>query len=276
MKEPAANFDAIARPYRWMEYLSFGRALERCRFHFLPALAGGRTALVLGDGDGRFLARLLAANPALHADAVDISPAMLELLTRRASVAVPDAADRLRTHRVNALDFAPYRSGSTPEGGYDLIVTHFFLDCLTQREVETLAQRVIRLTAPNALWLVSEFRIPAGLMHWPSRAIVRMLYASFRLLTGLRTSWLPDHNSALRAAGFSQTALHLSLGGLLTSEVWEYTPSMLPPQKPRIADVQDPVPDPEPASPSLAEPDPGVFHHDTGGLEPDQNTQPDQ
>jgi hypothetical protein len=27
-------------------------------------------------------------------------------------------------------------------------------------------------------------------------------------------------------------------------------------------DVEDPIPDPEPASPSLDEPDPGVFHHD--------------
>jgi hypothetical protein len=39
---------------------------------------------------------------------------------------------------------------------------------------------------------------------------------------------------------------------------------MLPPQKPKIPDVLDPVPDPEPASPSLPEPDPGVFHHEPG------------
>ncbi|MEO6817160.1 MAG: hypothetical protein ABI177_10695 [Edaphobacter sp.] len=26
--------------------------------------------------------------------------------------------------------------------------------------------------------------------------------------------------------------------------------------------IEDPIPDPEPASPSLDEPDPGVFHHD--------------
>jgi hypothetical protein len=38
--------------------------------------------------------------------------------------------------------------------------------------------------------------------------------------------------------------------------------AMLPPQKPKIATIPDPVPDPEPASPSLPEPDPGVYHHD--------------
>ena len=44
------NFDRLARPYRWLEYATFGRTLERCRFHFLPALTSARRALVLGDG----------------------------------------------------------------------------------------------------------------------------------------------------------------------------------------------------------------------------------
>ena len=35
-EQTPANFDPIARPYRWMEYLTFGPALARCRNHFLP------------------------------------------------------------------------------------------------------------------------------------------------------------------------------------------------------------------------------------------------
>ena len=86
---PTPNFNRIARPYRWLEYLTLGPALTRCRTHFLPQLAACRTALVLGDGDGRFLAGLLAANPDLRADAVDTSATMLQLLTRRAQRAHP-------------------------------------------------------------------------------------------------------------------------------------------------------------------------------------------
>jgi hypothetical protein len=48
---------------------------------------------------------------------------------------------------------------------------------------------------------------------------------------------------------------------------WEYTPAMqLPPQ--RLPAIPDPVPDPEPASPSLPEPDPGVFHHEISPPKP--------
>ena len=254
----APNFDRIAQLYRWMEYATFGRSLERCRNRFLPQLQGCRSALVLGDGDGRFLARLLAASPDLRADAVDTSRAMLHLLERRAEAFSRNAGARLRTHPTSALAFSPQHS-------YDLVVTHFFLDCLAQAELDTLCARIVPHLVPGALWVVSEFHIPAGAMHWPSRIVIRLLYLAFRLLTGLRARELPDHAAALAASGFTRIAQHLSLGGLLTSELWqlrEYTPAMLPPQHARPALAPDPLPDPEPASPSLPGPDPGVYRHE--------------
>jgi ubiquinone/menaquinone biosynthesis C-methylase UbiE len=263
----AANFNRVARPYRWMEYLTFGRALERCRNHFLPQLVDCRSALVLGDGDGRFLAGLLRANPDLRADAIDTSAAMLRLLRLRAEA--EGAGGRLRTNQISALSFAP-------EGNYDLVVTHFFLDCLTQSEVDGLCLRVGSHLQPGARWVVSDFRIPSGAMRWPALTLVRLLYLAFRLLTGLRTTAVPDHAAALSAAGFARIARHDSLGGLLTSELWEYTPAMqLPPQRPRTPHPPDPVPDPEPASPSLPEPDPGVFHHDISTPKPDRRASSD-
>jgi len=38
-------------------------------------------------------------------------------------------------------------------------------------------------------------------------------------------------------------------------------PDDSPPEFPPPHALPDPIPDPEPASPSLDEPDPGVFHH---------------
>lgn len=252
----STNFDRIARPYRWLEYLTFGRALERCRFHFLRHLGTCRAALVVGDGDGRFLERLLAANPYVNADAVDSSAAMLRLLTLRCSCSHPAAVVRLHTHHVDALAFEP----SHP---YDLIATHFFLDCLTQDEAGTLALRLAAHARPGALWLVSEFHIPDGPMRRPARILIRSLYLAFRLLTNLRIKQLPDYASALTAAGFRLKATHCSVAGFLLTQLWEYTPTMLPPQKPQNPHPPDAIPDPEPPSPSLPGPDPGVFHPDS-------------
>jgi SAM-dependent methyltransferase len=281
-----ADFDLIARPYRVLELLTFGPALQRCRTHFLPRLLDRRQALILGDGDGRFLAALLSANPHLVADAVDTSAAMLRLLQRRAATA--SAASRLQTHHTSAITFAPRHT-------YDLVVTHFFLDCLTQSELDALCHRLAPHLAPDALWLVSDFRIPTGPMRWPARALIRSLYLGFRLLTGLRTARLPDHAAALAAAGLTRIAHHHALADLLTTELWqfapgsssytdskpplsrEYTQPMLPPQRTvsgRSHPVDDPLPDPEPASPSLPGPDPGVFHRDPGNPQPAEPEDP--
>jgi SAM-dependent methyltransferase len=211
-REP--DFNLIARPYRWLEYLTLGRALERCRAHYLPQLRDRRRALVLGDGDGRFLAQLLAHNPELRADAVDTSIAMLRLLRQRSEAATADANGRLRIHHANAL--------SLPLGGhYDLVVTHFFLDCLTEADLNALVTRVASALAPGALWLVSDFRIPTGFMRLPAQTLVRGLYFAFRVLTGLRTSRLPDHVTPLARAGLVCVAHQHSFAGLLSTELWQ-------------------------------------------------------
>jgi SAM-dependent methyltransferase len=214
MSTTEPNFDPIARPYRWLEYLTLGKSLESCRLHYLPQLRDRRHALVLGDGDGRFLTQLLAHNPYIQVDAVDTSTTMLQLLRQRSEAATPNAAIRLRTHHANAL--------TVPlEDSYDLVVSHFFLDCLTQAELDSLISRIVPALTPGALWLISDFRIPTGLMRLPAKLLIRILYLGFRLLTGLRTTRLPDHATALTRAGLTRISHHHRLAGLLTTELWQ-------------------------------------------------------
>jgi len=204
------NFDRVARIYRWAEYVSLGPLLQRTRTHFLSRLADRRNALALGDGDGRFLARLMRQNQELHATAVDISATMLQLLRRRCG----DAA-RLRTLQASALEV------EVPNG-VDLIVTHFFLDCLTQAEVEALVQRVAANTEPGTLWLLSDFEVPERPVVGPlSKLYIRGLYLAFGVLTGLRVRSLPDPQGALRRAGFTCIGRHEKLRGLIYAEIWQ-------------------------------------------------------
>jgi SAM-dependent methyltransferase len=209
------SFDLVARPYRWLEYLTLGRALEHCRLHFLPNLLQQKRALILGDGDGRFLAELLRQNPRLRADAVDTSPTMLLLLRQRCEALAPNASTRLTTHQTNALT-CPL------DGPYDLVVTHFFLDCLTQPDLETLINRIAPTLSPEALWLVSDFHIPTGLMRLPAKILIRSLYLAFRILTNLRTTKLPDHATPLQHAGLNRIAHQHRLAGLLLTELWQF------------------------------------------------------
>lgn len=206
------NFDNLARPYRWLEYFSFGSLLERCRFCRIPELANARRALVLGDGDGRFLARLLTSNHWLEADVVDQSAAMLRLL--KARVAAIGAADRIRVYQADALTYQP--TGAA----YDLVITHFFLDCFTTEQVRGLVENLRPHLAPDALWISSEFAIPRGPAALPSRMVVKSLYLAFRILTGLRTRALPDHAAVFGENRLARRSRRTFLGGLLVSEQW--------------------------------------------------------
>lgn len=194
------NCDAIAPWYRWLEYAGFGRALERRREAFLSRVADARRVLALGDGDGRALAALLRANAGARVDYVDASAGMMELARARAS------GNRVAYHHADALTMP------LEEGEYDLIVTHFLLDCFEAREQARLIERVGRAAAPEARWLVSEFR--------GNGMLVALLYWFFRVTTGLRTRELADHRALFERHGFRLERAEAAWGGRLASELW--------------------------------------------------------
>ena len=213
-KPDEPNFDRVARIYRWAEYASLGSLLQRTRRYFLPALRECRRAMVLGDGDGRFLAKLMAQNALMQAVAVDTSAAMLELLRRNCVRAAANAEERQTLVRASALETMPAEET-------DLIVTHFFLDCLTQAEVDTLAKSYAARLRPGTLWVVSDFALPRAAWLRPLAAVyIRALYFAFRMLTGLRVTQLPDAQAALKCAGFKRLGRKEFVGGLIYTETW--------------------------------------------------------
>jgi len=209
MKDQAPDFDHIARAYQWLEYCTLGPLLERTRDSHLALMRRCSQALILGDGDGRFTARLLAGSSRIRIEAVDLSRVMLNLLRTRCD----SDREQLDTFRQDARTY-------TPNCQPDLVVTHFFLDCLTQSEVDALVTRLTPQLTPSALWVVSDFRIPDGVLRWPAWIYIRVLYFAFRVLTGLRTNRLPDHSASLKRCGFEKVASQRRMAGMLTSEVW--------------------------------------------------------
>ncbi|MDZ7705052.1 MAG: class I SAM-dependent methyltransferase [Trueperaceae bacterium] len=154
----ARGYDRLAGVYEGLEHLSFGPQLQRARH--IGSLAQSQHILILGEGDGRFLAELLALNSHARIDCVDLSRAMLAKAARRSGnppqvrFIHADATD----HRV--LDRCLARD-------YDAVVTLFFLDNFT---ADTLRQLVPTLAArlrPGGVWLQSDFRLPErGWRRW--------------------------------------------------------------------------------------------------------------
>lgn len=209
-----ANFDWIAGAYSLLEHLSFGPYLQRCRtLRLHTEMQNRRRALVYGDGDGRFLQRLVEANRSIRITAVDGSAAMI----RHARRHLPSEANVTLVH-ADALEYLPQRTAQ-----YDLVTSHFFLDCFDESGLDRLLHRVDRAVSPDAIWVISDFAIPARpvLLNLGARALVRALYFGFRVLTGLRVRRLPNHGSVFRNHGWRLLDRTEMLGGILISEVWD-------------------------------------------------------
>jgi ubiquinone/menaquinone biosynthesis C-methylase UbiE len=205
----AANFDSLARPYRWMERLSFGGALARARVAHVDTLSSCRQVLLLGDGDGRFLARALAVAPSAEFHSIDASATMLALACARLS---PADRARVTVEHADALE-APLAAAR-----YDAVVTLFFLDCFTPAETTRLVERVARAATPNAIWLFADFAIPArGIRRAAARVLTGGLYWFFRWRTGISATHLPDAEHEIARHGFAPAAVRAFAFGLLRS-----------------------------------------------------------
>lgn len=211
---PRPSFDRLAPVYHLLERLAFGPLLHRCRTAHLHRLAGCRFALVLGDGDGRFLADLLRANLAVRVDSLDISPGMLALARRRVR-RVPGAAERVR------FVTADVRTAPLAGTHYDLVVTNFVLDCFGPSELERVIDRVAAVCSPTARWVDGDFRVPAGgWPRWAARVALAVMYLFFRIVTRLPAGRLIDPAARMEDRGFRLIAEVSRLRGGLTSRLW--------------------------------------------------------
>jgi ubiquinone/menaquinone biosynthesis C-methylase UbiE len=208
----AANFDPLVRIYRALEVLAFGGDLERARFGLLEHLTERRSILILGEGDGRCLARLLEIAPLAHIQCVDASPAMLA----RAEARIAGSPHRGRV----TFTHADALTWEFPARSYDAVVTLFFLDCFSASETKGLVARIREALRPEAGWLFADFTVPErGVARLRARLWLAGLYAFFRWQTGLRTNVLPPSETLIQQAGFTAQDTRAYQWGLLRS-VW--------------------------------------------------------
>ncbi len=204
------DYGRLARIYRPLEYLAFGRSLEAARFCFLDRLGDRRHVLVFGEGDGRCLARLLRLYPALPVTCVDVSA---RLIRRAASRVGPAVRRRVRFIQADARAYAP------PPATFDAVITQFFFDNLEALETGRVIERIRPALRPGACWLWADFHIPerGPLARWRARAWMALLYGFFGLTLGLTVRELPPAEDLIQAAGFAVAERRSFQHGLVRS-----------------------------------------------------------
>jgi ubiquinone/menaquinone biosynthesis C-methylase UbiE len=209
------DFDRLARVYRTLEVLAFGRDLERARFCFLGELRGCRDILLLGEGDGRCLARVAAAAPAARIHCIDASAAMLARAAARLR-----HGDRWRV----TFERADLLSRTFEAERYDAVATFFVLDCFTGDQAASIVDRVAPGLREDGRWLFADFVLPAGgIGRWRARAWLAVMYAFFRWETGIQARALPPSEALIQRAGFERGAVREHQRGFVRSAVFGRT-----------------------------------------------------
>lgn len=207
------SFDTLAPYYRIMELVLAGGVLQRCRTAFLAETANARRAVVLGEGPGRFLAELLRGNPGVQVTCVERSPRMIEAARKQLN---ESERTRVRFEQADALEWQP------PRREFDLVVTHFFLDCFCRDELAGLVVKLAASATTDARWLLADFREPEhGWQRWRAKAVLALMYGFFRWSAGLSASRLTPPDGFLKIGGFQLTARRLENFGLAHSDLWQ-------------------------------------------------------
>lgn len=181
------SFDALAPVYRAMERALAGGKLQRCRTALLPLLGDAREVLVVGEGPGRWIEAAGAVLPAARFTVVDASAGMLAR-AERAWFEAGGATERIRF--VHARLPGPLPCGG---GGYDVIVTPFFLDCFAPDPLADVIRGLGAAAAADARWLVCDFRVPErGPSRWRAQAVLALAHWFFGRVTDMSARRLTD------------------------------------------------------------------------------------
>ena len=206
----AMSFDRLAPFYRSMEFLAAGNKLQRCRLMFLDKISSPSRVLLVGEGHGRFLPVITRRFPEATVVVVDSSLKMLDI-----------SRSKIRSNYVEFVH-ADLLQWTPTHGEFDLIVTHFFLDCFPADELAMVVNRLAEMAAPSATWLIADFEIaPSRIAGMRCRIILALLYAFFQKLVDLRASSLVSPDPMLKRAGFTLVQRSLNDWGMLKSDWWQ-------------------------------------------------------
>ena len=191
----STGFDKLAPWYGILESLLFGSRLQEMRCAYLDQLKDAGTVLLVGEGTGLFLERLLKANPEATVSVVEPSAKMIDQCRKR----VPSGdCRRVTFHKSTLLEFESAQR-------FDALCTFFFWDCFDEDQLRVMLPAIFRFHKPESFWIDADFfEMPKGahgitLCHF---LLLRMLYGFFGLATGIEARRVVDIEPMAKQNGF--------------------------------------------------------------------------
>ena len=199
------SYDRFAPFYKLVETMVFGRALQEARCAGLGGEAP-KSVLIIGDGNGRYLEQAIRAWPEARFVSIDASEGMLKEARKRVGKA--------DVRFIHAEVFAGLEE--VRDETFELIATHFFLDCFREETLEKLIPMMANKLADAGRWDISDFT-DRRLYH---RAMLWLMYRFFHNFTETPAKRLPDYGRILRDQGLVSSTLGSWRAGFVIAQRW--------------------------------------------------------
>jgi len=194
----ANNYDPIAAYYDLVHRLFYGRAEINAQVELLSFIKPGDRLLIVGGGTGWILEKIAALyRSGLAITYIESSSAMMAL-------------SRKRDCGQNRVEFV---EGSV-EGGsveqcittvrYDCILTGFFFDNFASDQARRIVGELAPRLVAGGFWLFTDFYYQKGKGRWWQLFLLKLMYASARLIVKVEGGELTDMEPIFEGAGFEE------------------------------------------------------------------------
>lgn len=204
MKSKSFNgFDLLASFYDPLARLVYGRSIRDAQTCFLNRIPLQAKVLIIGGGTGWLLAELLLVKPECEVWYVESSARMLGMA-------------RQRNPHVN-IHYIHGTSEELPRAGFDVVITHFFLDLFPAATLQKMIPSIFASTKPSVLWLVADF-VDGG--KWWQQALLNVMYLFFKVICQIQAKSLPFWDTTMRQSGLTKICTHHFYGGFIESTAY--------------------------------------------------------
>jgi len=204
------DFSILSPIYDFLGSLMFQGSLHSSQTFFLDKLQEAKHVLILGGGTGRFLVDLLKRVKVEKVSYVDISPGMIKQAKRK-------------VQRLGIDDQVEFICGGLeliPDDKFDLICTHYFLDCFSDDELIGVYELLKEKLSENGVWHFTDFYLDQESSSF-RKAQVRFLYFFFRMSCGLKVDKLANFKSLFEESGFKEREQKFFRRKLFRSALYE-------------------------------------------------------
>ena len=196
-------FDKVAIAYGFLEKALFGSSLQQMRCRYLNQIEDSKKILLVGEGCGFFLKKLLEVNAEAMITVVEPSENMINQAASR----VPHK-DRKRVVFCNAA-FGQF----VPAGTFDAACTFFFWDCFRENQTKAMLPSLLDCLDPDGLLINADFVEPSSsvgrrfkISHF---ILLRILYGFFGFATGIESTRVIEIEPVASGNGYFAKDTHL-------------------------------------------------------------------